>query len=276
MVRWRMGIAMLVCMLLATPTAAAATLRVLFVGNSYTYVNDLPALVADLGATQGVRIQVTMRAEPDHSLADHLRDRRLRVLLSQPWDWVVLQQGPSSLPESRAELIASTRELAQRLRRAQEWRRRQALGLAPMGGAPQSASARVVGPPSEALRGTARIALFAAWPQLPYADSSPAAEESYRLAARSVRACVLPVAAAWRIARESGQAPRLYQPDALHPTAPGTLLAALTILTGLLELDAPPPLQAAQDADPIEQTRLKALEDAARQALAAEPLRCGR
>jgi hypothetical protein len=263
-----------ICGLFAT-AASAATLRVLFVGNSYTYVNDLPALVAAMGATQGVTVQVTMRAEPDYSLADHLRDRRLRVLLSLPWDWVVLQQGPSSLPASRAELIESTRELAQRLRRAQEWRRRQALGLGPMGGVPPSASARVSGPPSEALRGPARIALFAAWPQLPYADSSPAAEESYRLAARSVRACVLPVAAAWRLARTSGEAPRLYRPDAIHPTGPGTILAALTIVTGLLGLDAPPSLLAEENADPVEQPRLKALEEAARRALAEEPLRCG-
>lgn len=274
MVRWSRGVAMWVGVLLAAP-ASAATLRVLFVGNSYTYVNDLPALVAAMGATQGVRIQVTMRTEPDHSLADHLRDRRLRVLLSQPWDWVVLQQGPSSLPESRAELIESTRDLAQRLRRAQEWRRRQALGLGPLRGAPASASARVVGPPSEALRGTARIALFAAWPQLPYADGSPAAEESHRQAAASVRACVLPVAAAWRLARESGDAPRLYQPDGVHPTGPGTILAALTIVTGLLELKTPPPLVASEDAAAVEQVRLKALEAAARRALAEEPQRCG-
>ncbi len=253
----------------------AATLRVLFVGNSYTYVNELPALVADMGATQGVRIQVVMRAEPDYSLADHLRSRKLRVLLSQPWDWVVLQQGPSSLPESRAELIESTRDLAQRLRRAQEWRRRQAMGLGSLGGAPQSASARVLGPPSEALRGPVRIALFAAWPQLPYADGSPAAEESYRLAAQAVRGCVLPVAAAWRIARESGDAPRLYQPDAIHPTRAGTILAALTILPGLLGLETPPPLAAPDGADPIEQARVQRLEDAARQALAEEPRRCG-
>ena len=79
--RWKYGIAIALCAAVGQTTAAAGSLRVLFVGNSYTYVNELPALVAAMGATQGVPIRVTMRAEPDYSLADHLRDRRFRLLL---------------------------------------------------------------------------------------------------------------------------------------------------------------------------------------------------
>lgn len=270
--RWMAGIATAYFACLAAP-AQGETLRVLFVGNRYTYVNELPAMVAAMGATQGVSLRVTMRAEPDYSLADHLRDRRLRVLLSQPWDWVVLQQGPSSLPQSRAELIESTRILVQKLRRAQDWRRREAMGLGPLGSA--SVTARMVGPPSEALRGPVRIALFAAWPQLHYADSSPNAEESYRLAAEAVHACVLPVAAAWRIAREAGDAPRLYHADQTHPTHAGSVLAALTILPGLLGQTAPSPLAAPAGADAVERARLQRLEQAARRALDEEPRRCG-
>lgn len=273
MKRWTGGLVLALGSALAAPAQAGAALRVLFVGNSYTYVNELPALVAAIGASQGVPIQVTMRAEPDYSLADHLQDRQFRVLLSQPWDWVVLQQGPSSLPESRAELIASTREIDQKLRRAQDWRRRESMGLGPLGAT--SASARFVGPPAEALRGPAKIAMFAAWPQLPYASSSLAGEESYRLAAGAVHACVLPVAAAWRIARESGAAPPLYQADALHPTRVGSVLAAITILPGLLGTPKPARLAVPADAAPQEAARLHQLEAAARQALAEEPLRCG-
>ena len=185
----------------------------------------------------------------------------------------MLQQGPSSLADSRAELIDSTRAVAQKLRRAQDWRRREAMGLGPLGST--SASARMVGPPAEALRGPTKIALFAAWPQLPYADSSKAGEESYRLAAQAVHGCVLPVAAAWRLAREAGDAPPLYQPDAIHPTRVGSVLAAITILPGLLGQPAPPPLAVPDDAGPAEAARLHRLEAAARQALSEEPLRCG-
>ena len=270
MTRWQAGILAALCAAAGT-ASAADSVRVLFVGNSYTYVNELPQRVAELGAAQGVDVRVSMHAGPDLSLADQLAKRSLRILLSQPWDWVVLQQGPSSLPESRAELIESTRTLAKRLRRAQDWRRRESMGLGPLGST--SGSARLVGAPAEALRGPTRIAMFAAWPQLPHAASSPQAEESYRLAAQAVRGCVLPVAAAWRIARESGDAPRLYQEDLVHATNAGTVLAALAIVSGLTGKPLPP-LAAPAGADAAERARLQRLVDAAQQALDEEPERC--
>src|SRR5580765_739672 len=78
-------------------------LRVLFVGNSLTYVNDLPAVVAGLGAASKLPdVEYRMLAPGGWSIEDHwtIGDAP-QVLASGRWDAVVLQQGPSALPESQ-------------------------------------------------------------------------------------------------------------------------------------------------------------------------------
>lgn len=53
--------------------AAEATHRVLFIGNSLTYVNDLPSAFASL-APAGMRLEVDMIASGGASLADAARN----------------------------------------------------------------------------------------------------------------------------------------------------------------------------------------------------------
>ena len=78
-----------------------------------------------------------------------------------------------------------------------------------------------------------RVALMSAWPALGNAHTWANAETSYRLAADAARACVAPVATAWRHARERHPDIGLYQRDGLHPEHSGTLLAALVIVHAL-------------------------------------------
>ncbi len=50
----------------------------LFIGNSLTYVNDLPRVVASLYALARLRVETEMVAKPDFSLTDHWADRDAR------------------------------------------------------------------------------------------------------------------------------------------------------------------------------------------------------
>lgn len=224
---------------LSSGEEAHRPLRVLFVGNSYLYTNNLPGAVEALAASRGVVIEATMRAEPDYSLADHLRDSRFDALLKASWDWVVLQQGPSSLPGSKRELVESARLISARLR----------------------------GRPS-------RIALMSAWPAQRNAAMSSQAEASYREAAAAVDACVLPVASAWRIALAQPDPPPLYQADRLHPTPVGTLLAAMAVARGLLAVDQAQSFDSPRDADPAALATFHLLDDAVRTAQSGEVARC--
>ena len=190
----------------ATADAPPRTVRVLFVGNSYIYTNALPSVVSVVAQTRGILLIPGMLAQPDFALEDHIvTGAYQRMLESEDWDWVVLQQGPSSLPENRAHL--------------RTW----------AGIAAEAAHARGI-----------QVALMSAWPALGNAHTWLNAELSYREAAVAAHGCVLPVATAWRFVRAALPAMPLYQVDGLHPVPEGTLLAALTIVRGMFARTDPP------------------------------------
>lgn len=179
-----------------TPTRA---LRVLLVGNSYMYTHNMHEVVASVAGARGFEILPGLLAEPNYSIEDHVRSGRFEPMLDRGWDWVVMHQGPSSLPENQIYLRYWT-------------------GVA-------AAAARARG---------IKVALMSAWPAEENAHTWLNAELSYRNAALAHDVCVLPVATAWRLARERQPSIRLYQRDQLHPEREGTLLAAQVIANGLM------------------------------------------
>jgi hypothetical protein len=180
------------------PSGNLAPPSVLFVGNSYIYTNDLPAAVSRVAASRGIALDVGMLAAPDFAIGDHVANGSYEYLLAGRWTWVVLQQGPSSLPENRESLRIS-----------------------------------VLRATSDARRYDSKVALMSAWPAAWNVHTWLDAELSYRLAAMSSGTCVLPVATAWRYAVARHGDEYLYSNDGLHPRPAGTLLAALTIVHGL-------------------------------------------
>jgi hypothetical protein len=66
--------------------------RVLFSGDSYTYVNDLPTTLADLAWSAGYRVDAVTLANGGESLAGHVSDPSTSSTISSgKWNWVVLQ-----------------------------------------------------------------------------------------------------------------------------------------------------------------------------------------
>jgi len=169
---------------------------ILFVGNSLTYGNDLPGLVEGLSAAAGARLQTAMVAYPSYSLADHVaRGDALRSIATGGWRAVVLQQGPSTLPESQDQLRKLTATFDRRIRAV-----------------------------------SARTALFSVWPDTHFPSTFEEVAESYSLAAADVGAMYLPVTQAWQLALERDPSLRLYASDGFHPTEQGSYLAALVIV----------------------------------------------
>lgn len=221
-----------------------APLRVLFVGNSYLFTHSIPAVVADVARARGKRIVAGMLAEPNFNIADHLARNDFVRRLDQGWDWVVLHQGPSSLPENQIDLRDNATRAA--------------------------ALARARG---------IQVALMSAWPAQQNAHTWANAELSYRNAAIAIDGCVLPVATAWRYARERDPGLRLYQSDQLHPEREGSLLAALVMADGLIGgplFTGPMNLHSTLGGNDWRRavSRADALHGYARDALAAEGPRC--
>ncbi len=192
-------IAVLVC-LAPNASVGGRPLRVLFIGNSLTYTNDLPAVVAALAkASDAPRLDYDTLAYPDYSLEDHWdRGEARRRIARGRWDVVVLQQGPSASAEGREVLLDYARRFAGEIRR--------------------------VG---------ARPALYMVWPSAARDGDFERSSESYRLAAEEVDGILLPAGDAWRAAWRRDPTLRLYSSDGLHPTPEGTYLAALVVYEGL-------------------------------------------
>lgn len=181
----------------------SGVLRVLFIGNSLTQFNDLPEMVRALSDSAGGQpIRVGEVTFGGFSLQDHWhKGDALKAIDSRRWDVVVMQQGPSSLDDSRAELIDWAGRFATRIRAA--------------GGRP---------------------ALYQVWPMDYRLDVFDRVLESYRLAAESVQGELLPAGAAWAAAWESNPGLPLYGSDGFHPSAMGSYLAALAIYGELLDV----------------------------------------
>ncbi len=171
-------------------------LHLLFVGNSLTYVNDLPAVIGSLGAAlDGKAPVVESVAEPDFSLEDHWdRGEAQQAIGRGGWNLVILQQGPSALPESRVNLVEYAGKFA--------------------------GEAQMIG---------GRPALYMVWPPASRVTEWDAVTASYAEAARAVDGMLFPVGEAFRAALRRDPTLVLFAGDGFHPSPTGTYLAALVI-----------------------------------------------
>jgi hypothetical protein len=176
-----------------------SVVRVLFVGNSLTAGNNLPSIVQAMARGGGVRVVYKALTPGGASLEDQWQTTQARRLLADAhWDYVVLQQGPSSRPESREHL--------------RQWAVRWADLARAQGTTP---------------------ALYMVWPLQGQVDGFRLVSQSYRDAAIASKSRLLPAGDAWAEAVRGQPTIPLYVADGLHPTAAGTYLAALVITRGL-------------------------------------------
>jgi hypothetical protein len=73
---------------------AERPLRIFFVGNSYTFVNDLPGVLTGLAeASRGRRIVTGQHTPGGYTLEQHVKDGKAADdIRKQKWDVVVLQE----------------------------------------------------------------------------------------------------------------------------------------------------------------------------------------
>ena len=165
----------------------------LFIGNSLTYSNNLPATFQRIAASNGRRVITEMIASPNFSLEDHLNAGIAKALQKQKWDFVVLQQGPSSMDDSRRQLIRDVKAIA---------------ALA-----------------------SARIAVLMVWPPRERWTALPRVAESHRLAAEAVGGVLIPAGTA--IDEALAKKLKVFEADGFHPSAAGTRVIALAVYRAL-------------------------------------------
>lgn len=71
---------------------ASDSLQILFVGNSYTYYNNMPATISKMAATQGMKLAPSRALKGGESLKGHLKHPFLPEILKKGgFDYVVIQ-----------------------------------------------------------------------------------------------------------------------------------------------------------------------------------------
>ncbi|MCX6078103.1 MAG: hypothetical protein NTW32_01090 [Chloroflexi bacterium] len=190
-----------------------ACLRVLFIGNSYTSVNDLPKTLLKLAQAGGQRLETGMAAPGGWTLAQHLRSSAtLEQIKASKWNYVVLQeqsQVPANEAARNAQMVPAARGLAAKINAA---------GAKPI--------------------------LFVTWGhQSGWPDNSMPTYEGMQLAlnygylmlGQELHASLAPVGYAWLALWRQNPKLNLWQEDGSHPNELGTYLAACVFYTVIFQ-----------------------------------------
>jgi hypothetical protein len=178
-----------------------STKQILFVGNSLTYSNDLPKLVAQYGASKGNQITTQTLAYGGYALEDHWNDGELQQLITKgSFDFVVVQQGPSSQADGREMLFDYGERIA--------------------------ALCEVRG---------AKLVFFMVWPAKVNYHTFDGVIKNYTDAAAHSGSLLCPVGKVWKDHFDSTNDFSYYGPDQFHPSLEGSTVAAQIIYETLFK-----------------------------------------
>ena len=239
----------LLTLLILSACAAPGPLRVLFVGNSHTYVNDVPALVQQIAVVKGVQLEVEGITAGGATLEDHINTGTVQKRLeSTAFSAVVLQEQSSRQVLEVDQYEEAARQLAA-LARAKN----------------------------------ARVFVYMGWTRQDLVDANGFTQQNWTdsasRVARAIGAGIAPVGEAWLSVkrRDPSLGQRLQDSDGNHAALAGSYASAATIfyaLTGVSPLGAAAKLSslrlAPADAAKLEQAALDAnlaLEPSFRQPL---------
>lgn len=180
-----------------------APMRVLFVGNSYTYVNDLPMVIADLAAAahEARAFSPEVVLVGGATLEGHIAGRdALPAIARGGWDAIVVQEQSTRPITDPGKMWRDVRTLADAAKKV-----------------------------------NAKLVLYETWAR----EAAPTTQDSlthvYRKAAADVGATVAPVGEVWSAFRAqegsvpSGAHSKLFRDDGSHPSPVGTYIAATVL-----------------------------------------------
>jgi len=188
----------------------SCVVHVLFLGNSYTYFNNLPAVFSEL-AKEGRHCEVGTRmvAPGGARLKDHWdRAEAHEALNSQRWDYVVLQDqstlGVGYYFEGKARVASDEVFLPY----AEKWA-------------------------AEIVRHGARPVFYLTWARKDTPDDQAALNYAYIHAAKKTGSIVAPVGLAWQQVWQKSPTGDLYYQDGSHPSQAGSYLAACAMYAAI-------------------------------------------
>ena len=175
-------------------------MRVLLIGNSHTYFNDMPRIFREIARGNGVETEVAMLAHGGMGFGFHAEQPEARFnILYGNYDYIVLQHVAHPFGDEE-EMFRDARRLADLIAQT-----------------------------------SARPILYMTWPEKRNPQGLARMAEAYLRLGRELPARVAPVGLAWARYRREHPDQELYFTDGEHASPLGSRLAAYTILAAVLE-----------------------------------------
>ena len=172
---------------------------ILFVGNSLTYTNNIPLLVKKKAKLNGIKLNTTMLAYPDYALFDHWNNGKVQKLISRKkYDFVIVQQGPSSQNEGRQLLLEYADKFSQLCK-----------------------------------NNSSKLVIYMVWPSVDNFHTFGNVIKNYREAAVMNNAILCPVGEVWKTYIENTNNFDYYSFDNFHPSLKGSQVVADVIVQHL-------------------------------------------
>jgi hypothetical protein len=203
------------------------TKRILFLGNSYTYVNDLPQMISNAATSTGDTVIKDSNTPGGYYLGEHLTNSiSLAKIMSGNWDHVVLQDQslalayPSTFMNSMVysvkldSIIKANSDCVQTIFYGTWGRKNGGTYLC-----------------------TTPECDTDTWITRDYYEMDSAIERHYKIFADSVKASMSPVGTVWRYIKRNYPALELHQTDDSHPTVAGTYAAACSFYSAIFRKD---------------------------------------
>lgn len=167
-------------------------MKVLFIGNSYTYSNNLPRILQDLANSAGKTLNASMVSSADKTLEWHwYNPHTLDTIDHGPWDFIILQDHSLRPVEEPHKMHGAIKKLAGRIHKVQ-----------------------------------ATPVLFITWARRHIPEMQEEITSAYLQAAREIEARIAPVGPAWQRALSAFPELPLHTEDRSHPNLLGSYLTA--------------------------------------------------
>lgn len=211
----------LVCAFAVEARDANDSIRVLFIGNSYTHFNDLPGDVQRIAATQKMKLAFQACFKGGYSFKKHLQQKdEIDIIKKGGWDFVILQEH-SEAPAKPTSVVA-----------AETYR-----------------DARTLDSLIHVYTPEARVIFYMTWGHkdgcltpisgYPIIDTYVGMQERLKISYLEMtyqnNAWCAPVGMAWQQVRAERPDYVLYWQDRTHPSPLGTYLAANVIFSAMFQ-----------------------------------------
>lgn len=184
---------------LHTEIKSTTDYNILFIGNSLTYYNDLPFLVKKEAKKRNIKVETKIVAYPNYAIIDHWNEGKVQKLIkSKKYDYVIIQQGPSSQKDGYDMLVNDGKKYA-RLCKANN----------------------------------VKLAYFMVWPSITYYHTFNGVVTNYTSGATLNKAILCAVGKKWKEYIDTTNDFSFYGLDGFHPSLKGSKFAAKIIVESL-------------------------------------------